>query len=56
MERIQKGNVGVHDKQALVLVHFGGGKGEEVSSLAREIQSDVHEKFGIVLEFEVNIW
>jgi UDP-N-acetylmuramate dehydrogenase len=52
----KKGHVGVHEKQALVLVHFGGGKGEEISSLAREIQSDIHEKFGIVLEFEVNIW
>ncbi len=52
----KKGNVGVHEKQALVLVHFGGGKGEEISSLAREIQTDIHDKFGIVLEFEVNIW
>lgn len=49
------GNVGVHEKQALVLVNYGGGTGSDVLDLAREVQSTVHEKFGIHLETEVTI-
>jgi len=49
-------SVGVHAKQALVLVHYGGGKGTEIADLASEIQSDILVKFGVFLEFEVNIW
>jgi UDP-N-acetylmuramate dehydrogenase len=48
-------NVGVHDKQALVLVNFGGATGDAVLQLAREIQSSVKVKFGIELQREVNI-
>ncbi|MDQ3076419.1 MAG: UDP-N-acetylmuramate dehydrogenase [bacterium] len=49
------GNVGVHDKQALVLVNHGGGTGEEIKSLAEQIISSVYEKFGIKLTQEVNL-
>jgi UDP-N-acetylmuramate dehydrogenase len=49
------GAVGVHDKQALVLVHYGNGKGNELVSLSQQIQADVKEKFGVSLEAEVNI-
>jgi UDP-N-acetylmuramate dehydrogenase len=48
------GNVGVHAKQALVLVNYGGGKGEEIKDLSRKIQASVNEKFGIQLSAEVN--
>ncbi len=51
-----EGNVGVHKKQALVLVHYGGGTGTEVRDLAKKIQHDIYNKFAIHLEFEVNIW
>lgn len=51
-----RGTVGVHDKQALVLVNLGGAKGEEILSLAKDIQRDVFDKFGIEIEFEVNIF
>ena len=47
-------HVGVYDKQALVLVHYGGGKGEDIVELARKIQDSVEEKFGIRIGPEVN--
>ncbi len=48
------GQVGVHDRQALVLVHYGGGRGEEIVRLSHQIQEDVLQKFGIALHPEVN--
>jgi UDP-N-acetylmuramate dehydrogenase len=48
------GDVGVHAKQALVLVNYGEGSGEEIKSLSEQIQASVMEKFGIQLQAEVN--
>ena len=47
-------HVGVYDKQALVLVHYGGGKGQDIVQLAHRIQDSVEEKFGIRISPEVN--
>lgn len=49
------GNVGVHEKQALVLVNHGGATGEEIKNLAFEITDSVYQKFGLKLTPEVNL-
>ncbi|MFM7285128.1 MAG: UDP-N-acetylmuramate dehydrogenase [Betaproteobacteria bacterium] len=48
----RRGDVGVHDGHALVLVNHGGGTGREILALAHEIQQAVVAKFGIFLEPE----
>lgn len=48
------GHVGVYEKQALVLVHYGGGKGNDIVALSEKIRESVEEKFGIQISPEVN--
>ena len=50
--RTPDGHVGVYDKQALVLVHHGGGSGVQLMQLARQIVADVQHKFGVLIEPE----
>jgi UDP-N-acetylmuramate dehydrogenase len=51
----RKGNAGVHDKQALVLINNGKATGKEIYDLSCEIKKSVHEKFGVDLEREVEV-
>lgn len=52
---VRLGNVGVHDKQALVLLAYEGATGEELLELANKIRAAVSSRFGIDIEPEVNI-
>lgn len=49
------GRVGIHEKQALVIVNYGGASGYEILKFAESIRTAVENKFNIYLEFEVNI-
>jgi UDP-N-acetylmuramate dehydrogenase len=49
------GPVGVYEKQALVLVNHGGGTSTDILNLAKNIQDEVFDKFGVQLEIEPNI-
>jgi UDP-N-acetylmuramate dehydrogenase len=46
--------VGVHQKQALVLVNYGSGKGKDLMKLAKKIQDSILAEFGVELNPEVN--
>ena len=48
-------NVGVYEKQALVLVNHGNGTAQDILGLAKCIQDKVRKEFGVSLDIEPNI-
>ncbi|MDC0662005.1 UDP-N-acetylmuramate dehydrogenase [Marinobacter sp. SS21] len=47
--------VGVHNRQALVLINHNGGTGADILALARRIRDDVQARFGVELEMEPRV-
>ena len=47
--------VGVYDKQALVIVNYGGASGTDILNFSEEIKRSVFEKFGVKIKCEVTI-
>ncbi|MCM0034760.1 MAG: UDP-N-acetylmuramate dehydrogenase [Burkholderiaceae bacterium] len=48
----RQGSVGVHDRQALVLVNYGGAQVSALLGLAQDVRSAVLAQFGVPLEME----
>jgi UDP-N-acetylmuramate dehydrogenase len=51
----RNGPVGCYEKQALVIVNYGGADAAEVLAWVEKIEDSVKSKFGISLEREVNV-
>jgi UDP-N-acetylmuramate dehydrogenase len=49
------GNAAVHHKQALVLINKENATGKEILALAKAVQLEVFNLFGVDLEMEVNV-
>lgn len=47
------GQVGVHQKHALILVNYGEASGEQILAFAEQIRQDIIRIFAIALEMEV---
>jgi UDP-N-acetylmuramate dehydrogenase len=52
---LQQGNVGCYKTQPLVIVNYGNATGQEVFDYSTKVILAVKQKFGILLEREVNI-
>lgn len=50
---VRRGDAGVHEKQALILVNYGNATAGEILLLAREMKHDIKEKTNVLLEEEV---
>lgn len=53
---VSRGPVGVHARQALVIVSHAGARAQDVRALAQAICQDVQDRFGVMLEREPVDW
>ncbi|HBX44566.1 MAG TPA: UDP-N-acetylmuramate dehydrogenase, partial [Porphyromonadaceae bacterium] len=53
---VRKGNVGIYERHALIVVNYGTENGKEILSFVQNIQREIQTKFNIKLEPEVWIF
>ncbi len=53
LKNFREGNVGLYEKQTLVVVNYGGATADEIKSFVKKIKNIVKEKINIDLEAEV---
>ncbi|OGG85464.1 UDP-N-acetylenolpyruvoylglucosamine reductase [Candidatus Kaiserbacteria bacterium RIFOXYB1_FULL_46_14] len=53
---LREGDVGLYEKQALILVNYGGASALEIKEFVQKISDAVFEKTKIKIEQEVNCW
>jgi len=53
---LREAGVGVHAKQALVLVNYDAGQARDLLALAERIKESVKQRFGVMLEMEPTIY
>lgn len=51
----RRGDAGVHEKQALVIINYGKASGKEIYELSEEIRNSVFQKFGVDMEREAEV-
>ncbi len=51
----RENGVGVHDKQALVIVNYNNASGKDILDFSEKIQASVFEKFDVRIEREVTV-
>jgi UDP-N-acetylmuramate dehydrogenase len=54
MKGLRVGDVGIYDKQPLILINYDKAKAKDINDLAENIIKTVKDRVGIVLEKEVN--
>lgn len=53
---VRHGNIGTYPNQPLIIVNYGSSDGNDIVNFKNEIQKVVQDKFGILLEPEVQIF
>lgn len=49
------GNVGMHEKQALVMVNYGGATGKQIADFALRVRQTVKDRFDVDLQTEAHM-
>lgn len=55
MKGAREGDAGVYPLQALVIVNYGNATGTDICNFYRKVQQAVSDKFGVLIEPEVNV-
>lgn len=52
----REGDIGLFERQALVLVNYGQASARDIIAFARTVSATVEQQAGLKIEWEVNLW